>query len=120
MVFIAQNSSAVHNDSGSYIRRSNETLGLGNAKPHPFSQNHGKEISDGVSVGGCQAEEGGEGPDFGVKGVFEIGGDVKGLGDGVMAVFFDSCDDEGGFGGGEEVEGGGRVFGEVDDEEVAS
>jgi hypothetical protein len=53
--------------SGGYIRRSNETLGLGNAEYHSLSEDDGEEISNVVGVGSCEAEESGEGLDFGVE-----------------------------------------------------
>ncbi len=86
---------------------------------HPDAQDYWEEVGDGVGVCGSEAEETSESPDFRVECVQEIRFYGKGFWDSIVAVDFDSGDDEFGFLFCEKLPGFGGVFGEVDDKKVA-
>ena len=119
MHLIRYHSLGVHDNGCRDVGRGDEALGFGDVEAQAVAEDDGEEVGDGVGGGGGKAEEGGEAPDFQVEGVFEVGAEAELVRDGVLAVFFDAGDDEGGFGLVDELPRVLGLFGEIDDEEVA-
>lgn len=97
MVFVTRPSESVHDDSGEDIWWSNQALRLGNIETHTDIENDGQEVGNGVCHGGCEAEESSECPDLEVECILEVFADAEVLGDSIMSIFLDSCNDKGSF-----------------------
>src|SRR5689334_10130840 len=94
MILVTENSHTVHNDRGSYIRRSNKTLSLGNREAHSGPQNDWQEVRNSICVGGRQSEKARKGPYFRVETVLEVVLKIEWFGNGVMSVNFDTSNNE--------------------------
>jgi hypothetical protein len=108
----------VHQDGGGNIGRRDKALRRGQFETHAILQDDGKEVCDCVGAGRGETEEPGEAPDLEIHGGLEILPDFEWLGNGVVAILFDSGNNEGRFGFGEEAKAGGGLLGEVNDEVI--
>jgi hypothetical protein len=62
----------VHDNGCKDVGRCDQTLAGSNIEAHPFVQNDGQEVGDGVGTGRGQAEEGSEGPDLEIESVLQV------------------------------------------------
>lgn len=97
MVFVAQHGKCEHDNGRKDVGRRNETLGRGDIEAHTGVEDDGQEIGDGVGVGGCQTKEGGKAPDLQVQCILQVTTQAEWFGNGVVAIFLNSSDDECGF-----------------------
>jgi hypothetical protein len=118
MPFISVVSLNDHGDSCRDVRWSNKALSSGSIEAHTISENYGKKISNGVTIGGSQGIKCRESPHFAVKAVSQIFAQKERFQFDIMAILVNTCNDEDCFFFVEKIPRLGGEFRKVDNHDI--